>query len=173
MVGEVGRSLGFREHADFRDYLGPRWGWILRAYLKAGDVSGACSEAWRLFQRQTSEVNGMAYSERDKQRAAEIRNWIRLALGARCAMCGCDRDLEFDCITDQGHAHHGPMGYVKRQYFYREQFHAGNLQLLCQRCHVAKTHLDYGEEAALESTAWLFDEKVSNEYAKEVASCPF
>lgn len=68
---------------------------------------------------------------------------LRIALGAACAHCGAIEKLQFDCIQPQGHDHHA-VGQVGRATFYRKQARAGNLQLLCQRCHSAKTLEDLG-----------------------------
>ena len=62
-------------------------------------------------------------------------------LGERCAWCGRDSGLQFDCIVPQGHAHH-EMGARSRMVFYRRQWRRGNLQILCPDCHCVKGALD-------------------------------
>ena len=62
-------------------------------------------------------------------------------LGERCAWCGRDSELQFDCIVPQGHAHHA-MGARSRMVFYRRQWRRQNLQLLCPDCHAVKGAFD-------------------------------
>jgi 5-methylcytosine-specific restriction endonuclease McrA len=73
--------------------------------------------------------------------AQKAKLHLRNLLGNACARCGAREDLEFDCIVPQGHAHH-TVGTVGRATFYRRQFEAGNLQLLCGPCHVAKSRAE-------------------------------
>jgi hypothetical protein len=78
--------------------------------------------------------------------AAHARKLLRRALGMKCAACGSKdyRKLEFDCIKPCGDRHH-KMEWSWRISFYREQFRAGNLQLLCGGvggCHGKKTAKD-------------------------------
>lgn len=72
---------------------------------------------------------------------AERVQALRLKLGAKCAHCGSDNQLHFDCIQPRGPAHHR-MGSRERIIFYEREHAAANLQLLCGRCHVAKTFAD-------------------------------
>jgi len=62
---------------------------------------------------------------------------MRRILGGKCAVCGTTSCLTFDCIVPKGDAHHR-MGSLARVGFYRAQMRAGNLQLLCFACNVAK-----------------------------------
>ena len=68
---------------------------------------------------------------------------IRFILGARCNKCGNTERLELDCIVPRGHKHHSA-GIASRACFYRREMTFGNLQLLCQKCHVQKTASDMG-----------------------------
>ena len=80
--------------------------------------------------------------------ARRQREWARRAratlvelLGEKCAQCGSTENLELDCKTPQGDHHH-KREWSWRISFYRAQFAAGNLQLLCTRCHTRKSHSD-------------------------------
>lgn len=73
--------------------------------------------------------------------ARKVHADLREALGSKCAHCGGTAQLEFDCIKPLGHDHH-KAGYVARATFYRRQFKAGNLGLLCEACHAQKTEND-------------------------------
>lgn len=68
---------------------------------------------------------------------------LRLALGATCAYCGATDDLQFDCIIPQGDKHHR-WETNRRACFYRRQFAANNLQLLCADCHGIKSATEQG-----------------------------
>jgi 5-methylcytosine-specific restriction endonuclease McrA len=72
------------------------------------------------------------------------REWARLwkdrlrdLLGRRCACCGALNDLEFDIIHPIGHGH-ARTDQSTRVIFYRRQFFARNLQLLCKDCNTIK-----------------------------------
>lgn len=73
--------------------------------------------------------------------ARKAKLHLRALLGNACARCGGREHLEFDCIVPQGHAHHAA-GTVGRASFYRRQFAAGNLQLLCGPCHNEKSRAE-------------------------------
>ena len=77
------------------------------------------------------KVSGAAQWARDER--------LRLTriLGSRCVFCGAVNCLTFDCIRPTGHKHHA-LGSVARVVFYRQQFRAGNLQLLCSSCNSRK-----------------------------------
>lgn len=79
-----------------------------------------------------------------RQRNWAARTWAHLIadLGGRCARCGKKRDLELDCIRPQGHKHHR-IEWSWRISFYRSQYAAGNLQVLCKHCN-AKKGASYG-----------------------------
>jgi len=74
------------------------------------------------------------------------------ALGGRCHHCGSPDRLQFDCITSQGPDHHS-LGWTQRLAFYEAQRQSGNLQLLCPRCHVAKTLHDIARRTLAEARA--------------------
>lgn len=73
-------------------------------------------------------------------RAARSSKSLQDALGGVCLVCRVPDDLQFDCIAPRGHAHH-LMSHPERIRFYWREFLAGNLQLLCRRCHLRKTQL--------------------------------
>jgi len=84
-------------------------------------------------------------SARQVEWAHKTARSLRKALGFVCAKCPQKRRLEFDCIIPQGHKHHR-IGFTWRMSFYRQQFAAGNLQLLCKSCHASKTYADTYEK---------------------------
>ena len=57
--------------------------------------------------------------------------------GNKCRFCGATEDLQFDCIRPMGDAHHRKNANG-RMLFYRKQFKAGNLQVLCGKCNAEK-----------------------------------
>lgn len=63
---------------------------------------------------------------------------LRDALGRVCSQCGATEDLQFDCIENRGDKHHR-WETNRRAVFYRRELKAGNLTLLCQRCHSIKS----------------------------------
>lgn len=83
------------------------------------------------------------------QRAHEklIRQRLFDALGAKCAVCGIKKDLHLDCIEPRSNGH-GTWDYGKRQRFYRTEYEAGNLQILCGYHNRVKGngHLEYDHE---------------------------
>ena len=81
----------------------------------------------------------MAYRQREW--AEKATRALRNQLGGECEACGKKRGLEFDCIAPAGHRHHR-IEWSARLSFYRAMFRDGNLQLLCTRCHAAKTRVD-------------------------------
>lgn len=59
-------------------------------------------------------------------------------LGNRCNYCCVETNLQFDCIIPQGDRHHR-MNTIGRIQFYRKQhFHFGNVQVLCEKCNARK-----------------------------------
>jgi 5-methylcytosine-specific restriction endonuclease McrA len=62
-------------------------------------------------------------------------------LGGKCISCDATENLERDCIVPQGDAHH-KMSTDQRTSFYNQQMRAGNVQLLCSKCHTKKTIID-------------------------------
>lgn len=81
------------------------------------------------------------YIKRRTLYAREQRNHLRSALGNKCARCQQTEHLQFDCIKSRGGEHH-EMNWRQRLGFYHAEHLLGNLQLLCPRCHVAKTLAD-------------------------------
>ncbi len=81
--------------------------------------------------------------------AQTVREWLLLKFGRKCKVCkttGTEKNgLEFDCIIPQGDDHHRA-GFISRQSFYRKQAKLGNLQLLCQKCHIKKTKKELENE---------------------------
>lgn len=69
--------------------------------------------------------------------AANEKFRLRVILGGRCARCGLQHCLTFDCIKPTGDKHHR-MGSTARVAFYKAQMAKGNLQLLCSACNSAK-----------------------------------
>lgn len=88
------------------------------------------------------------------RRAENARRELVLALGGKCKMCPATDELEMDCITPQGSFHHY-MPWPERVRFYWQQFLAGNLQALCQRCHRRKTALDNRNHKSLSTKMQL------------------
>lgn len=81
-------------------------------------------------------------ARRQKEWAQRAAAALRALLGDKCAECGSPAGpFEFDCIRPMGHRHHR-IEISARLSFYRAQYRAGNLQLLCQKCHNIKTSFD-------------------------------
>lgn len=80
-----------------------------------------------------------------------MRAALLLALGSRCAKCGTDQELELDCVVPTGDKHHRA-GVYTRHHFYKKQHAAGNLQILCERCHVAKSVMEHPQQQTKEQT---------------------
>jgi hypothetical protein len=74
-----------------------------------------------------------------RQRQWALRETLRLkaVLGSKCRACGSQVNLEFDCRSPKGSAHHR-CEYSMRISFYRAQHRVGNLQILCQKCNALK-----------------------------------
>lgn len=79
----------------------------------------------------------------------ETRRRVKKALidclKGKCARCPETTDLQFDCIKPTGPAHH-KMFSDARLKFYQFQLDRGNLQLLCGKCHTAKTTQEWNEK---------------------------
>ncbi len=60
------------------------------------------------------------------------------ALGARCAHCGTDKELTFDCIIPQGDGHHRKSMDSRVCFYRRQHFEWGNVQVLCASCNARK-----------------------------------
>lgn len=77
-------------------------------------------------------------AKRQREWARRKRQELIGLLGGCCVKCGSVEHLEFDCINPQGDEHH-KMESSTRMGFYRKQYEAGNLQVLCAPCHVVKS----------------------------------
>jgi 5-methylcytosine-specific restriction endonuclease McrA len=73
--------------------------------------------------------------------AHQIRQFVIVTLGGCCSKCPVTHSLHCDLIESDGGAHHS-LSHSERQMFYLSQMLAGNLQLLCTRCHTLKTLRD-------------------------------
>jgi 5-methylcytosine-specific restriction endonuclease McrA len=87
----------------------------------------------------TKKQRKKLHPSRCVRKARRIRDWLKEQLGCKCAKCSNLFELEMDCIIPMGHEHHRK-GFYRRMIFYRRQFRAGNLQLLCPDCHTEKTN---------------------------------
>lgn len=74
---------------------------------------------------------------KQKEWARKTRQALLAELGGECARCGTTEALEFDCIIPCGDAHH-KFDTSARMSFYRHQYAAGNLQVLCHECNGIK-----------------------------------
>lgn len=72
-------------------------------------------------------------------RAAILRQRLLSILGKRCAFCGNQLGLTFDCIRPQGDNHHR-LNPLDRMYFYFDQNRKANVQILCWPCNVRKSN---------------------------------
>jgi len=79
--------------------------------------------------------------KRQKAWAVRVRSETIQCLGGECVACGSTDCLEFDCIVPCGHDHH-LLDTSARMCFYRKQYQAGNLQVLCSSCHTIKTNAE-------------------------------
>lgn len=77
-------------------------------------------------------------AKRQKAWARKARVTLLCILGKICRHCGSTNDLEFDCIVAQGDEHH-KMDTSARMSFYHREYRKNNLQVLCDKCHRAKT----------------------------------
>jgi len=79
---------------------------------------------------------------RQREWARKVRDGILDALGNKCAKCPATDKLQFDCVDSNVEMHWQNYDWSQRMSFYRRQFKAGNLQLLCNVCHGQKTRKD-------------------------------
>jgi 5-methylcytosine-specific restriction endonuclease McrA len=84
-----------------------------------------------------------------KDKAASLREIIILERGGACERCGATAFLQMDLLQSDGGRHHG-MSYPDRQAFYFQQHLLQNVQLLCPKCHAAKTIADVRRRRAKE-----------------------
>lgn len=77
-------------------------------------------------------------AKRQKEWARRTRDKLLSALGAKCNSCGSRSFLEFDCMEPRGDYHH-KLSWDQRMSFYRREFAANNLQVLCESCHNKKS----------------------------------
>lgn len=64
---------------------------------------------------------------------------LRKLLGGKCNICGKKKDLTFDLILPSANDfHHRDMEWSWRLSFYRREYDANNLQLLCDKCNSRK-----------------------------------
>lgn len=75
--------------------------------------------------------------QRQKQWAKRARAELTLALGGKCSACGDIHNLEFDCDSVDGGAHHS-FPSDKRICFYRVQARLGHVRVLCKACNALK-----------------------------------
>ena len=95
-----------------------------------------------------------AMAQRQREWAMKAAETLRGELGACCVKCGDPSELEFDCIRPMGDRHH-KMEWSWRLSFYRAQAKAGNLQLLCERCHNKKSSLEHPNFPGVNSNGGL------------------
>lgn len=76
-------------------------------------------------------------AKRQKEWARKARQALLVELGGRCAICGTDQKLTFDCIIPQGDDHH-KKDTSARMSFYWRQHREGNAQILCEGCNGRK-----------------------------------
>lgn len=100
-------------------------------------------------------------SDRTKKSRLELSQ----RLGDHCARCGARDRLEFDVIRSVGSYHHF-YDWPRRIRFYWGQLLNFNLQLLCRRCHRAKTALDNSK-----GKGWYVDSFSRNKLTGEAFSC--
>jgi len=74
-------------------------------------------------------------------RLRELKAFLYAQHGGVCRCCGSKGDLQFDVIRPQGPEHHR-MNVYGRWRWYALADRRGELQLLCQSCHSAKTIAD-------------------------------
>jgi len=84
--------------------------------------------------------------------AGKIRQFVIVTLGSRCAKCSVTHSLHCDLIVSDGGLHHS-LSHSERQMFYLSQMLAGNLQLLCAKCHTLKTLRDVQARRAARLTS--------------------
>jgi hypothetical protein len=68
----------------------------------------------------------------------EKRMALKKAMGGRCSRCPERDGLEFHDVLERGAEHHG-LGGAARLRWYRAEWHAGHVVLLCGRCHRLQT----------------------------------
>lgn len=77
-------------------------------------------------------------SARAKIWAVKARANLLAMLGGRCAECGTDEALTFDCIMPQGDGHHRGSTDQRMTFYRRQHFEFSNVQVLCASCNARK-----------------------------------
>lgn len=115
-------------------------------YIHGGLYTCAVYISWFPLWQNSVEVKSRIWGNRPM--AKKQKQWARRArarlvhiLGSRCAACGTDEALTFDCIRPCGDSHHR-YSTDQRMSFYRRQARFGNVQLLCHACNSLKGELD-------------------------------
>jgi hypothetical protein len=84
---------------------------------------------------------------RQSKWAQRKRRELMFILGDKCAHCGTNKSLTFDCIRPVNGGHH-KMSSAARMTFYTRQTRAGNVQILCHACNVKKSNRPNGKYIA-------------------------
>lgn len=88
-------------------------------------------------------------AKRQRAWAKKTRETLVELLGGCCVACGSRASLELDCLEPQGHYHH-TLDMSRRASFFRRQYQANNLQVLCTVCHLHKSKSEqYWQESKL------------------------
>jgi hypothetical protein len=77
-------------------------------------------------------------AKRQKVWAKKARQRLLLKLGNKCARCGAEENLTFDCIIPCGDRHHR-FETSQRMSFYHQQDKLHNIQILCETCQTNKS----------------------------------
>lgn len=77
-------------------------------------------------------------SKRNKEWAKRARAALLDLLGGKCAYCGATEQLTFDCIEHQGHDHHARSTDQRMNFYRRQHYERGNIQILCLSCNGMK-----------------------------------
>lgn len=77
-------------------------------------------------------------AKRQKEWAKRTRDRLFDLLGRKCQHCGATEELEFDVIVAHNNDHHRKYDWSQRMTFYKRQYEANNLQVLCTKCNSRK-----------------------------------
>lgn len=83
-------------------------------------------------------MGGHSLAKRQRDWARRARQTLVESLGGRCAKCGTTQALQLDVIIPVETLDHHRIEWSWRISFYRQQYEAGNLQLLCQHDNAVK-----------------------------------